>query len=340
VSRRLLGVRLECAQCHNHPFADWKRQQFWEFAAFFAGMNPQYILTRGGLAPPAPAPTGQIKIPGTDKVVKARFLGAKEDAKWTGDPRTALADWVVAKDNPFFARFAVNRLWEHLLGVGFTDPVEDEGTCNAASHPALLGLLAQQFTLHEYDLKYLIKAILLTRAYQLTSRQTDPSQADAALFARRKVRGLSPEQLYDSLALATGQPDDEPPPAAMVARGAYGVNPTRADFLRRFPTPDRRAEQQTSILQALYLMHGKIVADATSLEHNRNLAVIAEGTSVRTPRRVEQLFLITLSRKPTAAESARLVKYVEAGGPTKQPAQALCDVFWALLNSSEFCANH
>jgi hypothetical protein len=93
-------------------------------------------------------------------------------------------------------------------------------------------------------------------------------------------------------------------------------------------------------LQALYLMNGELVADATSLEHNKNLAIIAEATTVRTSRRIEQLFLITLNRKPTAEESARLVKYVERGGPTSDQRLALCDVFWALLNSSEFSVNH
>src|SRR5262249_26159120 len=151
-------------------------------------------------------------------------------------------------------------------------------------------------------------------------------------------RGLSPEQMFDSLALATGNEEKEQDNAAYPSYRPVAT--ARMEFLQRFPNQDKRSEQQMSILQALYLMNSKLVADAVSLKHNKNLAIIAESTPVKTARKVDQLFLITLSRRPTKAESARLVKYVEAGGPKKDSARALCDVFWALLNSPEFCVNH
>jgi hypothetical protein len=225
------------------------------------------------------------------------------------------------------------------MGTGLVEPLDEESADNPASHPELLDLMARQFAANDYDLKYLIEAITRSAAYARTSKQTHPGQSDGRLFARMRTRGLTPEQLFDSLALATGGADTEP---SAPVYGAAPFNPAtpRADFLRRFPNQDRRSEQQTSILQALYLMNGTIVTDAVSLEKNENLRIIAQATSVRTPRRVEQLFLIALSRKPTAAESARLSRYVDRGGPTKDPARALCDVFWALLNSSEFCTNH
>jgi hypothetical protein len=338
-SRLFLGVKLECAQCHNHPFAKWKRQQFWELAAFFptlAALTEERRQLEAGKEVSS-LRLGEIRIPGTDKVVKARLLDGKE-AKWSDDPRTALIDWMVARDNPFFARALANRLWEYFFGLGLVEPIAEESAENPPSHPELLDLLARQFFENNYDLKYLIKAILLSRGYQRTSRQTHPDQADARLFARQKVRGLSSEQLYDSLVLATGR-NDEPSPRSH-PRERLDLNNPRVEFLRRFPSPDKRAEQQTSILQALYLMNGKIVTQATSLQHNRNLQIIAEGKGVRTSRRIEQLFLIALSRKPTPAESTRFVKYVDRGGPSNDSAQALCDVFWALLNSSEFCVNH
>jgi hypothetical protein len=335
-SRLFLGVKLECAQCHNHPFARWKRQQFWEFAAFFAdaSVRPREVQR------PREVKIGEVQIPGTDRTVKARFLDGKTP-EVKNDPRSLLADWITALDNPYFARAAANRVWEYLLGVGLVEPVDEESPENPPSHPRVLDLLARQFAAHDYDLKYLIRAIALTRAYQLSSKQSHSGQADGRLFARMKVRGLSPEQLFDSLVLATGGRDEDPALINPFA-GFRGNGPStpRAEFLQRFPNQDRRSEQQTSILQALYLMNGKLVADATSLEHNKNLAIIAEATTVRTVRRVEQLFLITLSRKPMAAESARLVRYVDRGGPGKNSARALCDVFWALLNSSEFSSNH
>jgi hypothetical protein len=334
-SRLFLGVKLECAQCHNHPFAKWKRQQFWELAAFFGQVRmPGRVLTKeAGTAV-------EIEVPGSGKTVKARYPDGTTPT-WKGAPHHTLAEWIVAKDNPYFARAAVNRVWEYLLGVGLVEPVDEEGPDNPPSHPELLALLARQFALHDFDIKYLLKAITLSLAYQLSSKHSHASQADPRLFGRMRVRGLSPEQLFDSLVLATGGKDESLEQYNAWA-GFRGVpnNTPRGEFLRRFPNQDKRTEQQTSILQALYLMNGKLVADATSLEHNRNLAIIAEAKTVRTSRRVEQLYLITLARKPSAAESARLVRYVDAGGPHKDPARALCDVFWALLNSSEFCSNH
>jgi hypothetical protein len=335
-SRLFLGVKLECAQCHNHPFARWQRKQFWEMAAFFSGMNVRGRNPFGGNLD-QPSVAGEITIPGTNRKVKAQFLDGKPP-HGKGDLRPALVDWIVANDNPWFARAVVNRYWEYFLGTGLVEPVDEESVENPPSHPELMTLLAKQFAAHDFDLKYLIRAITSSRTYQLTSTQTHACQADPRLFARMKVRGLSPEQLFDSLALATGQKDDDGVNPYVYGRMDFAT--PRADFLRRFPSQDKRTEQQVSNLQALYLMNGKIVADATSLEHNRNLEIIARATTVPTSRRIEQLYLITLARKPASAERERLVKYVDKGGPSGDPALALCDVFWALLNSSEFCVNH
>jgi hypothetical protein len=334
-SRLFLGVKLECAQCHKHPFARWTRKQFWELAAFFSGAGGR--LTPRAQGSPTVAP-GEAQIPGTDTIVKARFLDGKAPRS-SAELRAELANWITAKDNPYFARAVSNRLWEYLMGTGLVEPVDEETLDNPPSHPELMTLLAEQLVANDHDLKYLLRAIVSSRSYQLSSKQTHASQADERLFARRRVRGMSPEQLFDSLALATGQKDDLPGVNLYGLRGVNFATP-RADFLRRFPNQDKRTEQQVSILQALYLMNGKIVAEATSLEHNKNLAIIGRATTVRTARRIEQLFLIALNRKPTAAERDRFVKYVDGGGPSKDAALALCDVFWALLNSSEFCVNH
>jgi hypothetical protein len=332
-SRLFLGVKLECAQCHKHPFAKWTRKQFWELAAFFP------ISARLAALPvkTAPLEPGQARIPDTNTVVSARFLdGAAPESR--DRLLASLANWVTARENPWFARAVCNRLWEYLMGTGLVEPLDEESPDNPPSHPDLLALLAEQFVANGHDLKYLLRAIASSRGYQLSSRLTHPSQADERLFARRPVRGLSPEQLFDSLALATGHSDEVPGTDPTLLRRPDLLTP-RADFLRRFPNQARRAQQETSILQALYLMNGKVVAEATRPEHNKNLAILARGKAVRTSRRVEQLFLIALNRKPTARESERLVRYVDSGGPRKDSGRALCDVFWALLNSSEFCVN-
>ena len=321
VSRLFLGVKLECAQCHNHPFAQWKKQQFWELAAFFAPL----------------ATSGQIKVdtPTMQKTVQARFLDGRLP-KPDGDLRQDLADWMAAPDNPYFARAAVNRVWEQLLGTGLIEPIDEEGPDNPPSHPQLLDLLARQFIEHKFDLKYLIQAITLSDAYGRTSAQTHPSQADPRLFARARLRGLSAEQLYDSMMVAAGREDEVE--AEVNYYDTQGELPPRQEFLRKFPSPTKRSEQETSILQALHLMNGKIVTEAVSLERNENLKALAGGVSKT--KRVEQLYLVTLSRKPTAKESARLVKYLEARGTGGNESSALRDVFWALINSSEFYLNH
>src|SRR5262249_55281553 len=160
IARLFLGVRVECAQCHNHPFADWKRDQFWGFAAFFAGIQGRSqgnSVTAGGEAPDK----RELAIPGTDRVVQAAFLDGKEPPfKFNESSRVTLADWMTAADNPYFARALVNRMWAYLFGVGLIDPVDEmvggESTC---SHPELLDVLAKAFVDHNFDLKFLIRAI-------------------------------------------------------------------------------------------------------------------------------------------------------------------------------------
>jgi hypothetical protein len=319
-ARLFLGVKIECAQCHNHPFAQWKREQFWEFAAFFTDLAPQ---GRRGQR-------GEIKVAGTDRVMRARFLDGKEP-KWKAGPgtRPTLADWITAADNPYFARAAVNRVWTYFLGTGLADPEDKAEGERPAAHKELLDELSRQFAAHKYDVKLLIRAIAASKAYQRTSAVSHPSHEDWRLFARMPLRGMSPEQLFDSLAEATEYRD-----------GPSGNRRAARDqFVARFPAQDQATDYQTSTLQALYLMNNQFIADRTSLEKNRTLATLAEQRT-GTARKVESLYLVVLSRKPRPQESERFVKYVEKGGPSGEPKRALADLFWALLNSPEFLLNH
>jgi hypothetical protein len=349
-ARLFLGIRLECAQCHNHPFANWKREQFWSYAAFFAGLSRQ---GQGDFVVPGREMTDrrELTIPGTDQVVQARFPDGKEPKwKFKASARDTLADWVTSADNPYFARAAVNRTWAYFFGTGLIDPVDEMvGAEHPASHPELLDELARQFAAHKFDLKFLIQAITASRPYQLTSARTDPSQDEPRLFARMPLRGLSAEQLYDSVAEATGFQDGSPqlPPGVVV----LGPGSPRAEFVAKFTNRgEKSTEVQTSILQALSLMNGRLVADATSLERSETLASVADAPFMDTAQRIETLYLAALTRKPTARELNRLVRYVESGGPAedgttsadkeKRYQLALADVFWTLLNSGEFFLNH
>ncbi len=338
-ARLFLGIKLECAQCHNHPFASWTRDQFWEYAAFFAGFEKQ-----GGRNAFAPmqelVDRRELAIPGVDRVVQAAFLdGSEPKWKYKVSSRITLADWVTSADNPYFARAAVNRMWGHFFGLGIVEPVDDLNGQNQPSHPELFEELARQFAAHRFDFKFLIRAITNTRAYQLTSavsteKGDQTSGDDQRLFSRMAVKGMTPEQLFDSLAQATGFPPESREQNPFVINN----NSPRAEFLRKFAAQERRTEFQTSILQALSLMNGKFVADATSLNRSETLAAVADAPFLDMGQRIETLFLATLSRKPRPAEADRFLQYVNKD--KKNPKAALTDVFWALLNSSEFMLNH
>jgi hypothetical protein len=337
LSRLFLGVRVECAQCHNHPFADWKREQFWGMAAFFAGIERRQ---QGDFT----TPTGEnsdkreITIAGTERVVPATFLDGKQPTFQTGvSPRATLADWMVSGNNPFFARAAVNRMWAHFLGTGIIEPVDEMvGGESTPSHPEVLDELAREFAANGFDLKFLVRAITYSKAYQLTSRAGDGETHEAKLFTRMPLRGLTPEQLWDSLAEATGYHDPQGNDPNVVFRG--NTNSPRQEFLNKFANQSERAvEAQTSILQALMLMNGRVIAEETSIERSNLLAGILDAPFFDTGSRIETLYLATLTRPPTAKERERVTKYLDEA---KDKKAALADVFWALLNSSEFILNH
>jgi hypothetical protein len=327
-ARLFLGVRLECAQCHNHPFGRWTREQFWSQAAFFAGIRGDGLL---GEVPDR----RELSIPNSERVAQARFLDGTEPRwRYKVSARATLAEWMTAPDNPFFARAGANRLWAHFFGVGIVDPPDDFNDENRPSHPELLDELARQFAGHGYDYKFLIRAITLSKTYQLSSVHPGPEVPDLRLFARMPVKGLSPDQLFDSFVRATGTPVANP------GQRRFAPNTPQGQFLARFAGQERVTEHQTSIPQALALMNSRLVGDATHVGRGEVLSAVASAPFMDTAGRVETLYLATLSRKPRPEERERFVRYVEEGGATKDPKAALADVFWALLNSTEFVFNH
>jgi len=201
----------------------------------------------------------------------------------------------------------------------------------------LLDELARALAAHDFDVKFLIRAITASQAYQRTSAVSHPSQKDPRHFARMPLRGLSPEQLFDSLAVATEYQEAAPADPVFVVR--VNNQSPRAQFLAKFAGQEQKTDYQTSILQALYLMNNEFIADRASVKGNRTLATLA-AQRTGTGRKVESLYLVVLSRKPRPDESERFVKYVDDGGVTGDPGKALADVFWVLLNSPEFLLNH
>ncbi len=361
-ARMFLGVRIECAQCHDHPFDDWKREQFWGYAAFFAGVERDQGGAGALDAIRELFGSREVQIPGTEKKVVPTYLdGESPKLKFRDKPRSVLADWMIAGNNSYFARTAVNRLWGHFFGIGIVNPVDDFTADNPPSHPELLDELATQFAAHKFDFKFLIRAITASKTYQLSSQQADRSPGKTAgktgdkgaskvadkgaegskenprLFARMALKGLSAEQLFDSIAQATGYHE---PFGSRTPQGPMMNNSQREEFIRMFENArDSVTEQQTTILQALSMMNGQFVSDATGLEKSATLAAVIEFPLMTTAERIESLYLAALSRPPRPDELERLTKYVNSGGPAGDPKKALSDVFWALLNSSEFLFN-
>src|SRR6478735_9455441 len=305
-SRLFMGVKIECAQCHNHPFAPYKKEQFWELAAFFAEVQPAIANLSDAKF------KREIRIPGDKpKTVQAKFFGDAKEPAWDAkkSPRETFADWLTSRDNPFFARNMVNRMWAHFLGLGLIDPIDEPAPDNPPVIPELLDDLAKAYADSGFDTKFLIRVITRSKAYQLTSRQTHPSNADPRRFARVAVKAMSGEQLFDSLATATGYFDG----TAARERQFFGV---RREFITKFGSTEKLTEKQTSILQALTLMNGRFVNDQTSLDRSEFLAGVVDAPFLDTAGKVDVLFLGALNRKPTQSEAEKFGSYVDSGGAT------------------------
>jgi hypothetical protein len=328
VSRLFLGIRIECAQCHDHPFDRWTRDQFWNQAAFFTGISRR---GRGAFAPVVEDRSRRsIVVAETERTVTAMFLtGEQPEIADGASARKSYAAWMTSRENPFFAKAVVNRIWFQLMGTGLVDPVDDFQSQNPASHPELLDILARAFIDSGFQLDVLYVAICESKAYQRTSRQTDASQADPRIFARMAIKPMSAEQLDDSIRLlleSLAGPNEK----------GDAREDRRRSFLDLFATPDASGEPLTSMPQALYLMNGaRITALVQRLGSSR--AQAKEPPPIRDS--LEELYLSTLGRLPTDAEWRLLEAEVVSVPASDQPTR-LGDLCWALLNSAEFRWNH
>lgn len=339
-SRAFLGVRLDCAQCHDHPFDKWKQKQFWSLAAFFGGFAtlPGAVDPNGMMGNRERDDVHSIRIPSTGENVNATFLTGEEPL-WSGNEtsRRKLADWITDRRNPWFATMAANRMWALFFGQGIVHPIDDFSDNNPPSHPEVLELLAEQFVAHDFDLRFLVRTMTATRVYQTSSRLTHPSQNDPAQFARSALRGLTPEQFFDSLAEATGyyQPYQSDNPFVI------DTDSPRGRFLELFrDESESPLLRETTILQALSMMNGQFISEATGTEKSQTLRAIMEFPLMSDQEKLETLFLAAFSRRPTAEELQQCQQILGAAMTSEQRTAACGDIFWALLNSSEFLLNH
>jgi hypothetical protein len=338
VTRNFLGVQLQCAQCHNHPFTRWKQTEYWGMAAFFMKVRPDNVnrTARTGNTPgvtEAAGPRGRgQRLPDSAKIVPARFLQGEEPKLRNSDPyRPVLAQWLTSSKNPFFARAMANRVWGQLFGRGLVNPVDDMHDGNPASHPELLKELADGFAASGFDVKGLFRTICNSEAYQRTSRPVEGNEdADASLYSRMAIKVFMAEQLYDSLTQVAGPARNVDRPGRPAAGRGVPRGP-REQFVSFFRVDEGAdpTEYQAGIPQALRLMNSPQMSSA-------NLVNSLARSNKNPEEAIEQLYLATLSRRPRPQELERLLAHVKKVGAR----DGYSDIAWALLNSSEFTLNH
>ncbi len=339
-ARVFLGMRLECAQCHDHPFEPWTQQDFWSLAAFFAQISrPQTNLQAvTAVMQVRDIPRGEVKLPNTDAVVPPRFPNGApmDDSLATQARRKQLAVWITATENPYFARATANRVWDLMFGKGIVDPVDDLGTQHPPCAPELLEALASQLIEQQFNLRELFRTVALSKPYRLSSAAPTADERRHAWFAQMPVKSLTAEQVYDCISVAT----------LLDSAGAESFNVNRfgnADreqFVQLFRTPSgRKTEYQAGIPQALTLMNGTLIDGATGLSSSGLLKSL-EAPFFTNRQRVEVLYLATLSRHPRPDEWERLREIVSDTMSGMALQEGLADILWALLNSAEFTMNH
>ncbi|MAT16539.1 MAG: hypothetical protein CMJ46_14865 [Planctomyces sp.] len=342
-SRTFLGVQIDCAQCHDHPFDDWKQADFWSFAAFFAQLSPQ-TGANPGMMQGAPQLTdlavGEVTLPDQEEAVPPRYFGESEPAEIKAPSRrAALAEWMTNADNMLFARATVNRVWSHLFGLGIVNPPDNFSSGNPPIDEELLELIATDFVAHDFDLRYLLRELTNTRAYQLSSRQAteepaEESEQKTRYFARHAIKPFTADQLYDGLVQATSQP------ILSAAAGSFNIDPQRTQFIQKFKrTGDNQTDYQAGIPQALTLMNGGLTSRAVTIKESSLLKALSAPFYTNQDR-INTLFLATLSHPPEAETGTMFLEYLEAQPDAPAQQTALGHILWALLNSAEFTMNY
>jgi hypothetical protein len=320
VSRLFLGVQVQCAQCHDHPSEKWKQKDFRSLAACFSrtAMKPleeraKGLVRRVELVDQARPAFGGPNNADLKLIAMAppRALDGS-DFSTTENRRLAFAHWVTRPDNPYFARALVNRYWAHFVGRGFYEPIDDYRRSNPVVLPSLLEAITADFVANKYDLKHLIRIICATRAYQLAVVPGAPGELDEQLFVHHRMRLFNSEELYNALAMATNLEN------ALQKAGLPNIEQLKLQIQNAFdflfsvdeegPPP---AEFAGSIQQALLFLNGKLINRASAAVPGMTLAGILDFPT-DDAQKIEALYLRTLSRRPTAAETRRWLEFINA----------------------------
>ncbi len=331
-SRIFLGLQLQCAECHDHPFDRWTQKDFWQYAAFFSQLE-QSDARGGQQSTIEDRPGREVQIPETEEVVMPRYPGVEEAPE--KDPlnirRRQLTIWLASRDNPYFARAAVNRAWEHLFGRGIVDPVDAMDLANEPSHPELLDFLAGYLVDLRFDLRRLYATLARTRAYGRTSAIDGNERPPSSSFAVMSVKTLSAEQFYDSLYLNVFCRDGAPS-----GGGDMQVAASREAFLSRMrAVGSSPRDYPHGVVQVLGMMNGPEVMTASS-DAGLGLMAALDAPFFDDAQKLETLFLATLSRMPTDAETKQINELMSSADDSSKNL-LLSDLCWTLLNTVE-CA--
>ena len=345
VSQLFLGVRLECAKCHHHPFERWGQDDFYSFAAFFSELGRKGT----GLSPPISGgeemffddKVKPVKHPLTQAVMEPKYLyGGTESPQENPEQslRENLADWLASADNPYFSQVQVNRIWADLMGRGLVEPVDDLRVTNPASNQPLLDELASQFVASGFDQKFVIRSIVLSNVYRLSSSPTESNRADYRNYSRHYRKRLRAEVLLDSLEQISGRElswRGVPPGAAAKEIWTHRVSSTFLDtFGRPNPNQDPPCErvEELTMTQTLHLMNSPELLRLVTQDGGR--ADQLSQSEVSEHELIDEIYLSIYSRFPTAEERGVAMNYV-ADLPD-QRRQAIEDLMWALMNTPEF----
>ncbi|MFN0165382.1 MAG: DUF1549 domain-containing protein [Bryobacteraceae bacterium] len=341
--RVFMGRRLECARCHNHPYESWSQDQFWGMAAFYGRMTDlRTTVMDDSVVVDAPELANAVSHPRTKQVVQPTFLdGRLLPKERQPDPRRALAEWITS--HPYFAQTIVNRSWDWFFGRGFVEPVDDFRSTNPPSHPELMEALAQDLRDHHYDLKYLMKLIVSSRTYQLSSTPNETNRGDRTNFSHANPKALDAAVLLDAVVSVTQVEEAFKSGAMAPPKGARAIELCpdlfSSKFLEAYGQNDRatlpEAKPEPSLAQALHLMTGPAYSDRLGKDGGRADRLARSKLSNR--ELIEELYLAAFSRYPDREEAAALDKTLREG-PSRL--QAISDLIWALISSREFAYRH
>jgi hypothetical protein len=341
VAQVFMGMRVQCAQCHNHPFDRWTMSDYYSFAAFFSqigrkrGEDPRetIVFNSGG---------GEVAHPVTKQNMPPKFLGGAVPDLKGRDRRAVLAEWLASPENPYFAKNLGNMVWAHFFGKGIVNPVDDVRVSNPASNPQLLEALGKKFTEYNYDFKKLVRDICTSRTYQLSTQVNETNALDNTNFSHSYIRRVRAEVLFDMISQVTATGKDNK--FQGLPKGAHAVQIADGKASSYFLTTFGRATRDTvcscevkmepNLSQALHLLNGDTVAQKIAAG-----GVISQLLTAKTPSEqiVEQLYLRCFSRKPAPEELSSLAPQIK---DAPNPQQTYEDLFWAMLNSKEFLFNH